>query len=220
MSEDHQDGRRSDRREQKELRPETVLDSVFRKDGPMPPAGFGLRSLAFGLDFILLTLLSAFIIWQLVLPRSNPGIREELTAYTEEVIAWLGSENPDQQTAPRPSHNLSQAITFASEMQMLIFWIYFASGEAFFGGSSLGKRFCRIRSVSTITLGPLPVFAGIVRGGLKTLCLFFFFPLALIATLLALLFNKRKQLGHDLLSRSAVVDERSMQVRQPTSSPD
>ena len=32
-----------------------LLDSVFRKDGPMPPASIGLRGLAFLLDFIHLS---------------------------------------------------------------------------------------------------------------------------------------------------------------------
>jgi uncharacterized RDD family membrane protein YckC len=51
---------------------------------------------------------------------------------------------------------------------------------------------------------------GIVRGGLKTMVLFFAFPLALIATFVAMFFNKRRQLGHDLLSRTAVIDEKYM----------
>lgn len=194
-------------------KPGNVLDSVFRKDGPLPPAGFGLRTLAFLLDFVLLTILSAFIIWQLLIPRSHPGAWAELTAYTETFLAWMGGGAAEGESPPEPSHRLAEALTFASELQMLIFWIYFAVGEAFFNGSSLGKRFCRIRSVSTVTLGPLPILAGIVRGGLKTVCLFFLFPVALIATLLAAFFNKRKQLGHDLLSRTAVIDDRSVQMK-------
>jgi len=49
-----------------------------------------------------------------------------------------------------------------------------------------------------------------VRGGLKTLTIFFFFPIGMIATLATLLFNKRRQLGHDLMSRSAVIDEKKL----------
>jgi len=99
---------------------------------------------------------------------------------------------------------------------MLTIWLYFALGEAFFGGSSLGKRICRIRSVSTVTLGAPPLMAGIVRGGLKTLTLYLFFPLAMIATLAALFFNKRRQMGHDLMSRTVVIDEKFVNTSHPT----
>ena len=109
---------------------------------------------------------------------------------------------------PEPNRSLLEALQRANELQLLCFWFYFAFGEAFFAGSSLGKRICRIRSVSTVTLGPLPILSGIVRGGLKTLTIFFFFPVGMIATLATLLFNKRGQMAHDLMSRSAVIDEK------------
>jgi len=194
--------------------PGTVLDSVFRADGPLPPAGLGLRTLAFAMDFILLSILSAFISWQWIIPQSYPEAWNEFRAFTEAFVAWM--QAGDGTAAPEPSHNLSRALVLASEIQVIVFWVYFAAGEAFFHGSSLGKRTCRIRSVSTVTLGPLPVFAGLVRGGLKTVCIFFWLgvlPIGLIATWCGLFFNRRRQLGHDLLSRSAVVDERSMQMK-------
>jgi uncharacterized RDD family membrane protein YckC len=54
-----------------------------------------------------------------------------------------------------------------------------------------------------------------VRGGLKTLTLFLFFPFAMFATLAALFFNRRRQMGHDLMSRTAVIDEKFVN-QQPT----
>ena len=79
---------------------------------------------------------------------------------------------------PEPGKNLAEALTIANELQMLCFWLYFSVGEAFFAGSSLGKRICCIRSVSTVTPSKPPIMAGIVRGGLKTLTLYFFSPSA------------------------------------------
>jgi uncharacterized RDD family membrane protein YckC len=186
-----------------------LLDSVFRKDGPMPPASIGLRSLAFFLDFILISAVASIIIWKIALPQSHPAAFTELTEWTQAVGSWWG----DRATAvdaplPEPSKNLAEALIIANELQMLCFWLYFALGEAFFAGSSLGKRICRIRSVSTVTLDKPPIMAGIIRGGLKTLTIYFFFPIGMIATLVTLFFNKRRQMGHDMMSRTAVIDEK------------
>jgi uncharacterized RDD family membrane protein YckC len=186
-----------------------LLDSVFRKDGPMPPANIGLRGLAFFLDFILISAVASIIIWKIALPQSHPAAFTELTEWTQKVVTWYG----DRATAinaplPEPSKSLAEALIIANELQMLCFWLYFALGEAFFAGSSLGKRICSIRSVSTVTLDKPPIMAGIIRGGLKTLTIYFFFPIGMIATLVTLFFNKRRQMGHDMMSRTAVIDDK------------
>lgn len=189
--------------------PSSVLDSVFSKGGPMPPAAVGLRALAFLLDFILVSAVASLIIWKVVLPQSHPAAFSELSEWTTEVMAWIDESSAEPGAPmPEPDRSLQAALARANELQLLCFWLYFAIGEAFFAGSSLGKRICRVRSVSTVTLGALPIFSGIVRGGLKTLTIFFFFPIAMISTLVPLVLNRRRQMGHDLMSRSAVVDER------------
>lgn len=189
--------------------PEGVLDSIFSGDGPMPPAGIWLRAFAFLLDFVLISAVASLLIWKMVLPQTHPAAFTELTEWTSAIMVWVNERSVAPETPmPEPSRSLQEALKRANELQLLCFWFYFAFGEAFFNGSSLGKRICRIRSLSTVTLGRLPILTGIVRGGLKTLTIFFFFPIGMIATLAPLLFNKRKQLGHDLMSRSAVVDEK------------
>ncbi len=195
----------------------SLLDSVFCKGGPMPTASIRLRAFAFLLDFILISAVASIIIWKVALPQSHPAAFSELTEWTEAAIDWYGARaaNPEA-PFPEPSPNLARALALANELQMLTFWLYFALGEAFFSGSSLGKRICRIRSVSTVTLGAPPLMAGIVRGGLKTLTLYLFFPLAMIATLAALFFNKRRQMGHDLMSRTVVIDEKFVNTSHPT----
>ena len=187
----------------------SLLDSVFRKDGPMPPASIGLRSLAFLLDFILISAVASIIIWKIALPQSHPAAFTELTDWTQVVVTWYGDRATEIDVPfPEPSKSLAEALTIANELQLFCFWLYFAIGEAFFAGSSLGKRICRIRSVSTVTLGKPPIMAGIVRGGLKTLTIYLFFPIGMFATLVTLFFNKRRQMGHDIMSRTAVIDEK------------
>lgn len=197
------------------INPDNVLDSLLSQGGPMPTAGLPLRALALLLDFILMTAVASVIIWKIVLPQSHPGALGELMQWSEAVVTWLSSQNPELDF-PQPDKALVEALRMANELQLLLFWLYFASGEAFFAGSSLGKRICRIRTVSTITLGPPPILSGIVRGGLKTVTLFWLFPLAFIATFLALFFNKRRQLGHDLCSQTAVVDEKFLALQPPS----
>ena len=191
----------------------TLLDSVFHKKGPMPPTKIGLRSLAFILDFVLVSALGSVIIWKFALPHSHPTAFSELTRWTESVIAWYTDREYSTETPlPVPSKSLEQALAKANEIQLLIFWLYFAIGEAFFAGSSFGKRICCICSVSTVNLGSLPIMAGIVRGGLKTLTIYLFFPLGMLATLATLCFNKRGQMGHDLISRTVVIDEKYLDL--------
>ncbi|MFP4166550.1 MAG: RDD family protein [Opitutales bacterium] len=189
--------------------PATVLDSILRDDGPLPPARIRLRALAFILDFILVTAIASVIIWKIVLPRTHPAALNEMNEWTEAFVASFDDQSgAESSELPGMSESLKEALTYARDMQLLIFWIYFAVGEAFFAGSSLGKRACRLRTISTVTLDKPPVLSGVVRGGLKTVALFFIFPLAFLATIGALFFNKRRQTGHDLLSRTAVIDEK------------
>lgn len=218
------------------IRPENVLDSVFSEGGPMPTAKFSLRALALILDFILMTAVASIIIWKIVLPQSHPGASGELKEWSQEYAKWYATESGYPEVdlkplevglfitttsfasyippeGPQGSKDLDQALALSNEIRLLIFWLYFAIGEAFFAGSSLGKRICRIRSVSTITLGPPPILSGFVRGGLKTVTLFWLFPIAFIATFISLFFNKRRQLGHDLCARTTVVDEKYVNLR-------
>lgn len=191
------------------LGPSNVLDSVFCDGGPMPPAKLSLRGFAFLLDIVLVVAVASIIVWKVVLPQTNPGAFHELMEWSEQVVAWWSAGSTDRSsTPPEASKELMRALRLANELQLLIAWLYFALGEAFFSGTTLGKRIFRLKSVSTITLGPPQFMAGMVRGGMKTIILFWLFPLLLLANFIALFFNKRRQLGHDWMSRTAVVDEK------------
>jgi uncharacterized RDD family membrane protein YckC len=195
------------------IKPDNVLDSIFSAGGPMPTAKLSLRALALLLDGILMTAVASVIIWKVVLPESHPGAFGELMQWSQALMSWFESGGADTAAMPEPSQALVRALGVANELQLLTFWLYFAIGEAFFAGSSLGKRICRIRSISTVTLGAPPILAGIIRGGLKTVTLFWLFPIAFAATFITLFFNKRRQLGHDLCARTAVVDEKYVNLQ-------
>jgi uncharacterized RDD family membrane protein YckC len=199
---------------QKNSKPGTVLDTILSDDGPMPSARLGIRILAFGLDFILCSALATVLIWKVFLPMSHPGSFLELNEWVDQLLQWLQSTESTRETMPQPNKALLSALRYASEVQLLTFWIYFGIGEIFLGGS-LGKRACRLRSISTITLAPLNAFTALLRAGIKTAALFFLSPILLIATLAALCFNPRRQMGHDLLSRTAVIDEKHLKSESP-----
>jgi uncharacterized RDD family membrane protein YckC len=193
------------------LKPSQLLDSILSPDGPMPAARLPIRSLAFTLDFVLLTAVSIVVIWKLIMPIYHPGTYYEFTQWIETLLNWFQSEaQSDTSSAPQMSTTLTQGIRFAQDIQLIIFWVYFAIGEVFFTGSSLGKKICRLRTINTITLDPPSIMTGLVRAGLKTLAIFMLFPISIFITACVLFFNKRSQMGHDLLSRSVVIDERSI----------
>jgi uncharacterized RDD family membrane protein YckC len=196
------------------LKDTSLLDSVLHDDGPMPTARLRIRIFAALLDFTLLTALASIIIWKIAMPQAHPGAFAELNDWTQGLITWFSdsSSQPDS-NPPALTPELAEALSYARDLQLIVFWLYFAIGEAFFAGSTLGKRACRLRTVSTVTLEQPQIMTGIIRGGLKTMALFFAFPLLLIATFVPLFFNTRRQMGHDLLSRTAVIDEKYVKTK-------
>jgi uncharacterized RDD family membrane protein YckC len=188
------------------IKPSNVLDSVLSDSGPMPTARLGIRALAFCLDLALILGVSALILKATLLADFPEAVavwadyNEAMQngEYVKSMIFDMKGTNPE----------LFEIITHALSTTITVAWFYFAAGEAFFGGSSLGKRCCRLRSISTITLGQPTIFSGIVRGGLKTIMIFSFGIIGWAAMLIPLFFNKRRQMGHDLLSRTAVIDEK------------
>ena len=182
------------------------LDLMFNDEGSLPPARIGIRALAFLLDFILVSAVATIIIWKIILPQTHPGTFHEFILWGEQLTNWVNSNERSEIELPKPNHNLSIALKDANDLQLIIFWLYFALSEALFA-VTLGKKACRLRTISTITQSPPPFVTGVIRGGLIT-AVFFTPPIGLVATISALLFNKRRQMGHDLLSRTIVIDEK------------
>jgi len=195
------------------LKPATVLDSIFRDDGPMPPAKFGIRLLAFMMDAVL-ALGVSLVILKFSLASNYPDAFELLNAHFEASqdfgYALEMARNPEQMDPA-----LMDVLSYILTVIIMTCWFYFAMIEGLLGGSTLGKRTCRLKTISTINLSTPSLFSNLVRGGLKTAGLFFFGIFGWAALLIPLFLNKRRQMGHDLLSRTAVVDERRMAEQDP-----
>ncbi len=208
-------------------KPHNVPDTIFRDNGQLPSARIGIRAIAFFLDFILLLALATLIIWKIALPQARPEFMPELTEYNEAVRIWLEKEDfrswsdllqaygdRTLEKYPEPNRYIADGFVFIIEIFTLCFWLYFTLSETFFS-SSVGKRACRLRTISTVTLGPPPFISSIVRGGIKTAAIFFFFPFIIAVTLAAIFFNRHRQMGHDLLAQTIVIDEKTESIKKP-----
>ena len=176
----------------------------------MPPAKFGIRLLAFTMD-ALLTLGISLVILKFSLTAQYPKALELISQYAEasQDLEYVLSLAKDPQLMD-PA--LVDVFSYIISVIIMTFWCYFAVIESTLGGSTLGKRSCRLKTVSTINLSTPTIFSCLVRAGLKTIGLLFFGIYGWAAVLIPLFFNKRRQMGHDLLMH-LVIDERKMAGR-------
>jgi uncharacterized RDD family membrane protein YckC len=188
-----------------------LLDTVLSDSGAMPAAHLGIRLQAFILDWVFVSLLASILIWKFAMPQSFPDAFAEMDNWYGEFSEWVLSQmdqKNDTEDTPMPqwSDSLRNAMAYAQLIMFLLFWLYFAIGEAFFSGYTFGKSICRLRTISIITMNKPFLSSSIARAGIKAFALLS--PFILFATIIVLKFNKRRQMGHDLLCRTAVVDER------------
>ena len=186
----------------------SVLDSVLSDNGPMPAAHLFIRSQALVLDWIFVSVFTVMVIG-FVMPYISPDALDESRIWSRDFADWV-KQTGFLKGIPMPqwSESLAVIMVFAQFFTFVAFWLYFAIGEIFFAGHSFGKSICRLRTISTVTMKKPLLLSAISRSGIKTLALLD--PLIFLATTVVLGFNKRKQMGHDLLCRTAVVDERYM----------
>lgn len=182
------------------------LDSILSENGAMPAARFSIRLRAFLLDWLFVSIFVAMLS-SFVVPQLFPGTDEELRAWFQEVIDWFGQSGFSKGIAfPEQSETLKDRLFYTQLASFLAFWAYFSIAEALFSGYTFGKSICRLRTINIITMSRPFAFSTIARSGIKAIALLY--PAVLIATIIAIKFNKRGQMGHDLLCRTAVVDER------------
>lgn len=195
-----------------EKQTQSVLDSVLSDGGAMPAARLGIRLSAFILDCVFIILFSVIAIGQFALPRAFPNAFTEMEQWNQDFTEWLTHQNSSSENTsennpiPPLGDSLENAMAYVQLLLFLFFWLYFVIGETFFSGHTFGKSICRLRTISVITMGKPFFFSTIARAAIKAFAVLS--PFILLATLIALLFNKRRQMGHDLLCRTAVVDER------------
>ena len=163
------------------------------------------------MDCVFITLFSFVVIGQFALPRAYPGALTEMQAWNDEFTEWFSglvekNDSSENKSMPPLSQSLEEAILYTQMLALLFFWLYFTIGETFFSGYTFGKSICRLRTISVVTMQKPFFFSTVARSGIKAFAILS--PFILFATIIILKFNKRRQMGHDLLCRTAVVDER------------
>lgn len=185
----------------------SALESVLSESGAMPTARMGIRLQAFFFDWIFVSLLASIVIWKFAMPQKFPDAYDNLNIWFQDLVHWFGTDG-FQKGTPMPQWNeaLTDAMTFAQLLTLSAFWLYFTIGDAFFSGCTFGKSICRLRTISIVTMEKPFFLTAIMRGGLKAFALLY--PILMVATMIALKFNRQRQMGHDILCKTAVVDER------------
>ena len=169
-----------------EKQPDSVQDTVFSDDGPLPPARLGIRFLAFVMDAVLLLLVANFIILKYAWPAAYPEAYSSYLAWFDSLASNIASGSPIEAMSPE----ILEAFNYANSIQMTVFWIYFAIGEAF-GGALASACFACVRSVPSRSPPPS---SRRFCAGIKTISLLSF-SRCLIGSLIAMRFNRRRQMG-------------------------
>ena len=170
---------------------------------PQPP--IWVRTLSFMLDYCLLSILSALILTQILLPLYPSLSWEALMNWSDDYLKALQSTG--KESLPIASQIVEDTLLFISESVTLIFLSYFFICDFVFKGSTIGKKIFNLRTISLIHPDKIPFTNSLMRAAAKTLILFYFFPIILILAVLTKYLHKSKQWGHDLISHTKVVDE-------------
>ena len=188
-----------------------MLDSVLSSSGAMPAARMGIRFQAFILDWFFVNLFASIVIWKFIMPQTFPEAFVEINEWYRNFSEWFSGkfdQGDSSADTPMPQWNdyIKDAIAYVQLLTFLFFWLYFAIGEAFFSGYTFGKSICRLRTISVVTMQKPFLFSAICRAGIKAFSMLS--PFIFLATTIALKFNRRRQMGHDILCHTAVIDER------------
>ena len=163
------------------------------------------RIIAFGLDVILIALLSGTILVKFIQPHYFP---EAFRQMHFEILALSNSEalNIEAITNLTLKPQYQTMTEFTSIFTFLMFWAYFFLSEYFMNGSSLGKCVFRLRTIDITTLETPSTLLCFLRAGTKTLSLLVLFPFLLVNYLI-FFFTKNNRAVHDLLNSTIVIHE-------------
>lgn len=174
-----------------------------------PPAPFIYRALASILDILLAFVLISMLLKQVILPYYDGQAFSELKSIFYQSQQPIGAEGSAFAFTSLNQYppEVQKLINYALGVSMLLLWVYFGVLDMLLHGKSLGKRVFRLKVVNSIHFKELNVFEYLVRSIIKGLCLTVIFPAVLLLNLLPALLSKRRQCGHDWISRSMVVED-------------
>lgn len=172
------------------------------------PAALLLRSVAFGMDALLLTALLAFLLTRVLLPASHPeGLKEFnqlIQTYWTELEAARETNTEPPAAPPFIEYPaVVGMITYSQMLCLFIMTLYFGLTEGLMNGTTLGKKVFRLQTLRQDTEEPPGIFVSLLRGAFKSLTLV---ASPLFWTFFAVAILSRQRLTiHDLLTRTRVV---------------
>ena len=174
----------------------------------VPPA-WSRRMVAFGMDFILLSVFLELI--RFTLPQLfEREVQEEFTTYLHR-LNELQAEHPYDFSvfeefirSFNPSPQVSMLFLFMSLLIFLFPITYFFIGEFFFSGKSLGKATFGLQTVRVGDSLPPQFLASLGRSMVKGFASLILLPLGFV-NFVSALFNPDRRCLHDFLSRTVTV---------------
>ena len=177
---------------------------------PLKSAKLHHRLFAFLMDVTLVSLLNLFLLGQVILPKQCPAEFQEWQQQVEQM-----SQNMKESfhlkhklLLPKPTAPIQKMLHIATGFTLLFYWLYFAAGEIFLGGSSLGKRAFRLKVIHRNSQQCPGILDILIRTSIKafTLLLSVGYPFFLLNYLIPF-FTKKRLAGHDVICRTQVVEE-------------
>lgn len=188
---------------------------------PRPPAGYGWRTLACLADIIPLIVLGVFLAGYLANDEERAARTRADEFYNKiknQYVRVIQHPTPQEQSklmqmAEHPDNQdieaVSIALTQLGEVCFFVMLIGLALQEIFFKGQTLGKRIFNLQVVDFHTQEPPTLFSCILRSAWKGAFITLFNPITSILGIINFhipLFRKDRRAGHDMLTRSYVVD--------------
>lgn len=167
------------------------------------PAFFGVRIVAFCMDYILIIAATFMISTQILYPYFHPGFIEASQAFIEEqqTAEDIGFQEQMQQYVEfQMAHE--QVANDTGFIAAVLTWIYFAMSELLLGGTTLGKKIFKLSLIDLKTLNRPEGKTILLRNCLKSLSVIVT-PL-FIVNLVFVIFNRLRLAGHDMACKTMV----------------
>ncbi|MEQ9825656.1 MAG: RDD family protein [Puniceicoccaceae bacterium] len=189
------------------------VESMWGADAtvtPLYPARFGVRMVAFCMDYILILAATVMLSTQLLYPLFHPGFLEASREFLQE--------QQERESPPGFVEQMQEYLEFQYQhesasndtafLAAVITWLYFALSELLLAGTTLGKKIFKLSLIDLKTLSRPDAKTIILRNCLKTLSVIM--PLLFIVNLVMVFTNRLRMAGHDRISKTLVTYETAL----------
>jgi len=172
-------------------------------DSHVVPAAFGIRMVAFVMDYVLIVAATVMISTQILYPFFHPGFIEDSRKFIAQQQA-SGQVSFKEQMQQYVEFQLQheQVANDTGFLAAVVTWIYFAMSELFLGGTTLGKKIFKLSLIDLKTLKRPEGKTILLRNCIKSLSVIV--PLLFVVNLVFVFFNRLRLAGHDLVSKTMV----------------